>query len=143
MLAVHIKRTDRERCMVNYTTFLTARTHEVEHIIITELGEHSVLMEPQSWAEIFDLPTLIRPDAQFLCDHAECESWSAGRESLRMECSYRHMRKKYFVLMAGLIWLAVSGISTAMTENHPRPVLSPRRRSQSPRCFKQRPAAVT
>jgi deoxyribodipyrimidine photolyase-related protein len=81
--------------------FLTARTHEVEHIIITELGEHSVLMEPQSWAEIFDLPAFIRPDAQFLCDHAECESWSAGRESLRMECSYRHMRKKYFVLMAG------------------------------------------
>jgi hypothetical protein len=45
--------------------FLTARTHEVEHIIITELGEHSVLMEPQSWAEIFDLPAFIRPDAQF------------------------------------------------------------------------------
>jgi deoxyribodipyrimidine photolyase-like uncharacterized protein len=36
-------------------------------------------------------------------DHAGCESWSAGRESLRMECSYRHMRKKYFVLMAHLV----------------------------------------
>jgi deoxyribodipyrimidine photolyase-related protein len=76
-------------------------TDKLDHIIITEPGEYRVLMEQQSWAEIFDLPVFIRPDNRFLCDHAEFERWSANRKSLRMEYFYRDMRKKYAVLMEG------------------------------------------
>ena len=70
-----------------------------DHIIVTEPGEYRVLTELECWKEIFELPVFIRPDTRFLCDHAEFESWSYGRKSLRMEYFYREMRKKYSVLM--------------------------------------------
>ena len=75
--------------------------HTVEHIIVTEPGEYRVETELASWAETFGLPVFIRPDTRFLCDHAEFESWSAARKSLRMEYFYRDMRKKYSILMEG------------------------------------------
>ena len=79
----------------------TLVAHNVNQIIVTEPGEHRVLCELQSWSDTFNLPVDIRADTRFLCDHAEFETWSAERKSLRMEYFYRDMRKKYSILMDG------------------------------------------
>jgi deoxyribodipyrimidine photolyase-related protein len=70
-----------------------------DHVIVTEPGEHRVLMMMQSWQELVGLPVQILPDTRFLSTHDEFAKWAKGRKQLRMELFYREMRKKYGVLM--------------------------------------------
>ena len=94
---------DQAKPIVTFTQAVekTLVAHNVNQIIVTEPGEHRVLCELQSWSDNFNLPVDIRADTRFLCDHAEFETWSAERKSLRMEYFYRDMRKKYSILMDG------------------------------------------
>jgi deoxyribodipyrimidine photolyase-related protein len=75
--------------------------HPVDRIVATEPGEWRLWETMQTWAGDFGKPVEIREDDRFLCSRAEFARWAAGRQSLRLEYFYRHMRRQMGWLMNG------------------------------------------
>ena len=67
--------------------------------MVTEPGEHRLLVEIESWGDLFNIPVSIEPDTRFLATHQDFQGWATGRKQLRMEYFYREMRRKYGILM--------------------------------------------
>ena len=75
------------------------KTQNFTEVVLTEPGEHRLLLAVQALAKDIDLPVTILPDTRFLATHQDFQSWASGRKQLRMEFFYREMRRKYSVLM--------------------------------------------
>ncbi|MFM7343872.1 MAG: cryptochrome/photolyase family protein, partial [Tagaea sp.] len=76
-----------------------AKRHGSARIVATEPGEYRVRVDMERWAETTGLPVEIRDDTRFMCGRAEFARWAEGRNELRMEFSYREMRRKTGILM--------------------------------------------
>ena len=72
-----------------------------EAVIVTEPGEWRLLDDMKGWRQLLALPVEIRPDARFVCSHAEFRAWAEARRELTMEFFYREMRRKTGLLMEG------------------------------------------
>jgi len=77
------------------------KQHAINKIVVTYPGEYRVLQDLRQWEQAFRLPVDIREDNRFLCSPDDFKEWSESRKQLRMEYSYREMRKKYSILMNG------------------------------------------
>ena len=73
--------------------------HLCERVVLTEAGEWRVAQDIEGWAETFDLPVDVLPDARFIASHDRFTKWSDGRKQLRMEYFYREMRRETGLLM--------------------------------------------
>ncbi|MCV6627905.1 MAG: cryptochrome/photolyase family protein, partial [Cellvibrionaceae bacterium] len=75
--------------------------HGLRQLVVTQPGEYRLLQAFERW-QAEGLATLdVRPDSRFLCGPGEFASWAEGRKNLRMEYFYRHMRRRYSVLLDG------------------------------------------
>ena len=70
-------------------------------LIVTKPGDHRVETALRETADALGCPLEVRPDRHFLCDPEAFASFAEGRRGLRMETFYRHMRRRYDVLMEG------------------------------------------
>ena len=73
--------------------------HLCHRIVLTEAGEWRVAQDIEGWAETFDLPVDVLPDARFIASHDRFTEWADGRKQLRMEYFYREMRRETGLLM--------------------------------------------
>lgn len=79
--------------------YLTALTPQ--KIIVCEPGDYRVLQALKTCAVDANVPLVVRDDTHFMCSQAEFKRWAGHNKTLRMEFFYRHMRKKFGVLMDG------------------------------------------
>lgn len=77
------------------------KQHRIKQIVVTAPTDYVVLQSVRKWEQNYNIPVEIRIDHRFLCSPAQFVEWAKGKPSLRMEYFYRHMRKKYNVLMDG------------------------------------------
>jgi deoxyribodipyrimidine photolyase-related protein len=70
-----------------------------QQIIITEPSEWRLLTKTQKWHQQFSIPVKTLSDDRFLTSITEFKTWAQGKKQLRMEYFYRHMRKKYNILL--------------------------------------------
>jgi deoxyribodipyrimidine photolyase-related protein len=70
-------------------------------VLMTEPGEYRLKAALTDWAADTGTTLDMLPDDRFLCDHAQFQTWAAGRKQLRMEYFYRDMRRQTGLLMAG------------------------------------------
>ncbi len=75
--------------------------HRPERVVLTEPGEWRLLERMRDWREELSVPVEIRDDDRFLCSRADFARWAEGRRGLRMEFSYRDMRRRTGLLMEG------------------------------------------
>ncbi len=69
--------------------------HVPDRVVVTEASEWAVREAQRSWrAEVL-------PDDRFIFGHDDFRTWAEGRETLRMEYFYRHVRRKTGWLMDG------------------------------------------
>lgn len=78
---------------------LTKSLRELQprRVIVVEPGEWRVREELRRATPLLE----IRPDRHFLCLPEEFAAYARGRKQLRLEFFYRHMRRRYQVLMKG------------------------------------------
>lgn len=77
------------------------KNHKIKQIVVTAPTDYAVLQSVRKWEQKYEIPVEIRIDHRFLCSPAQFVEWAKGKSLLRMEYFYRHMRKKYNVLMEG------------------------------------------
>jgi len=77
------------------------REHQPAEVRLTEAGEFGVQATINETCAEAGVPVQIFADAHFLCSREAFAHWRAGRKTLVMETFYRHMRKRYDVLMDG------------------------------------------
>ncbi|MDH3224224.1 MAG: cryptochrome/photolyase family protein, partial [Gemmatimonadota bacterium] len=70
-----------------------------DRVIVTEPGRYGLAQELEVAATRGGAPLDVRSDPHFLCTKKEFRTWADGRKSLVMEHFYRHMRKRYGVLL--------------------------------------------
>jgi deoxyribodipyrimidine photolyase-related protein len=68
-------------------------------VIVTEPSQYWVLQIFESLKQQSKCEIEIRSDNRFLCSINEFKSWAKDKKQLRMEYFYRHMRKKYNILI--------------------------------------------
>lgn len=73
----------------------------IDSVRLTELAEHRLATETQTWQQQLGLPVEIVEDDRFICSHAMFRRWADGRQSFRMEYFYREMRRYTGLLMDG------------------------------------------
>lgn len=71
----------------------------IDKIIVTEPGEYHFQETIKSWGKTLSIDVESRTDDRFLCTIEEFKQWAKTKRELRMEYFYRHMRKKYDILM--------------------------------------------
>ena len=71
--------------------------HSLSKLVLTMPGEYRVLEQMQTLAKDVDIDIL--EDDRFYCSIEEFKQWAGDNKQLRMENFYRHLRKKYNVLM--------------------------------------------
>ena len=72
---------------------------EPDRVIVTEPGEHRVLIDIQGWQKALGVEVEIRADERFLCSIDAFCDWASGKKQLRMELFYRWMRERTGWLM--------------------------------------------
>jgi len=70
-------------------------------LVLVEPGEWRVLETFRRAAEELAVDLEIRPDRHFICSREQFNAHAQGRKQLRMEYSYREMRRKTGVLLEG------------------------------------------
>jgi deoxyribodipyrimidine photolyase-related protein len=75
-----------------------AKDLQIKKLIATEPSEYRLLQMLESLSAQLDIE--IKKDDRFLCSIDEFKNWASGFKQLRMEYFYRHMRKKYRILVA-------------------------------------------
>ncbi|RDV25958.1 cryptochrome/photolyase family protein [Alteromonas aestuariivivens] len=70
-------------------------------VVVTEPGEHRLLISMQQWSSMLGVAVEILPDTRFICSRQGFADWAEGRKQLRMEFFYREMRRQTGVLMEG------------------------------------------
>ncbi|MCG6898305.1 MAG: cryptochrome/photolyase family protein [Thiocapsa sp.] len=70
-------------------------------LILTEPGEHRVLLVLEAVAAETGVPLEVRRDAHFICSRADFDQWAEGRKALRQEHFYRHLRRREGILTEG------------------------------------------
>ncbi len=78
--------------LLGEVTRMTAK-HDISEVIVTAPAEHRLQVEMARWSDTLGLPVTIREDDRFLCSPADFATWAEGRKQLRMEDSYRHLRR--------------------------------------------------
>jgi deoxyribodipyrimidine photolyase-related protein len=73
--------------------------HKPRQLLMIEAGEHAVQEEIKQACDLAQLPVETMPDSHFLCSREQFVDWRNGRRNLVMEHYYRHMRKRYNILM--------------------------------------------
>jgi len=76
-----------------------AQQSGIDSVRLTELAEHRLATETQTWQQQLGLPVEIVEDDRFICSHAMFRRWADGRQSFRMEYFYREMRRYTGLLM--------------------------------------------
>ncbi len=79
----------------------TLRRHQPTEVRMTEAGEFGVQQTINEACAKAGVPVQIFADDHFLFSREEFADWRAGRKTLVMETFYRHMRKRYDILMDG------------------------------------------
>lgn len=94
----YIKITDKDNTQ-NYKDEIlrAAKELSINKLIVTEPSEYRLLQIVESLKSEMDVE--IKNDDRFLCSINEFSSWASGFKQLRMEFFYRHMRKKYHILV--------------------------------------------
>jgi deoxyribodipyrimidine photolyase-related protein len=77
------------------------KSKKPQKIIVTSPSEYRVLDKVKNWSTLYSVVVEIKDDKRFLCSKKEFQQWSNNKEKLMMEYFYRHMRKKYKILMDG------------------------------------------
>jgi (6-4)DNA photolyase len=113
------------------------KQHAINKIVVTYPGEYRVLQDLRQWEQAFRLPVEIREDNRFLCSPDDFKEWSESHKQLRMEYSYREMRKKYSILMNGDV--PIGGKWNYDTENRK----SPKESLTIPPTYQVKPNALT
>jgi deoxyribodipyrimidine photolyase-related protein len=72
---------------------------DIDRIVVTEPGEHRLLLEIQSWQKKLGVQIDIRPDNRFISSTSAFSEWAQGRKTLTMEYFYRKLRKESGLLM--------------------------------------------
>ncbi|MFN7662281.1 MAG: cryptochrome/photolyase family protein [Alphaproteobacteria bacterium] len=100
---VHYHKIEEGKINRSYDQALTEviKHHKIKQIVVTAPTDYGVLQSIRKWEQKYDIPVEIRIDHRFLCSPAQFREWAKGKSLLRMEYFYRHMRKKYNVLMEG------------------------------------------
>ena len=85
----------------NFATVLRKEVneHHPQKLIMTQPGDHRVLMSIQEQAANLDIPLEIREDNHFYCGLSEFEDWAKDRKRIVLEGFYRHLRERHNVLM--------------------------------------------
>jgi deoxyribodipyrimidine photolyase-related protein len=74
-----------------------AKYFHIKKLVITEPSEYRLLQIVESLKSEMDIE--IKNDDRFLYNIDEFKNWASGFKQLRMEFFYRHMRKKYQILL--------------------------------------------
>jgi deoxyribodipyrimidine photolyase-related protein len=81
-----------------------ARASDAEglwQVVMTEPGEWRLKEAFDALAKDSALRLEVREDDRFLCSHGAFRDWARGKQTLRMEHFYRHMRQRTGLLMDG------------------------------------------
>jgi deoxyribodipyrimidine photolyase-related protein len=70
-------------------------------VVLTRPGEHRVGTLVEAACRRCSTELVVEEDPHFLCTPAEFVEWAGGRKQARLEHFYRHMRRRYDVMMDG------------------------------------------
>jgi deoxyribodipyrimidine photolyase-related protein len=85
----------------SFTTSLASiiHTYGTSQMVMTQAGEYGVQQEIAAVCNKPGIELDVLPDSHFLCSIEEFRQWRKGRKALVMEHFYRHMRKRFDILM--------------------------------------------
>ena len=78
-----------------------AAAEGLRRVVMTEPGEWRLKEALDALARDSSLQLDLREDDRFICSHATFRNWARGKQTLRMELFYRHMRQTTGLLMDG------------------------------------------